>query len=553
MKILLTTLNSKYVHSNLALKYLYSVSEGSGLDIDLKEFTINNEMGYIYTEILRGGYDLVCFSVYIWNVAQIRRLCADLKKARPDMKIMAGGPEVSHETLSFMKENPWVDYVLRGEGELPFFNFLKALILADEKLENADLSSVAGLSFRKSCEAEKGAAGSVSVPGGTGLPGGLPGELPGGLPGELPGGTGLPGGLTGFSENPDGPAVPMDKLPFPYRAVDIEPDKVVYYESARGCPYRCSYCLSSLEKTMRPLSLSRVRQELGYFLFKEVKQVKFIDRTFNYDRNRAAEIWQYLIDNDNGITNFHFEICAELLDEDLLKLLSKARPGLFQFEIGIQTTSLKTLGAVDRSTNVSVVLSNVKELIALGNSHIHVDLIAGLPYEDYQSFGRSFNAVYGLGADNLQLGFLKLLKGTKARQQADLHGYVFREEAPYEVISNTYISAEELVQLKMIEHVLELYANKGGFGRTLRFLIPIAAAAPFQFYEKLAAFFYDRGFQHRSHKKEDLYRILYAFAKTLEKDFPGIGERTREVLEEDLADTMNFDAVKKFHKKGWEI
>lgn len=514
MKILLTTLNSKYVHSNLALKYLYSVSEGSGLDIDLKEFTINNEMGYIYTEILRGGYDLVCFSVYIWNVAQIRRLGADLKKARPDMKFMVGGPEVSHETASFMEENPWVDYVLRGEGELPFFQFLKALVLADEKLENADLNGISGLSFR-----------------------------------DFRGGT----ERTNISENPDGPVVPMDKLPFLYSTVDLEPDKVVYYESARGCPYRCSYCLSSLEKTMRPLSLSRVRQELGYFLFKEVKQVKFIDRTFNYDRNRAAEIWQYLIDNDNGITNFHFEICAELLDEDLLKLLSKARPGLFQFEIGIQTTNLKTLEAVDRSTKVSVVLSNVKELIALGNSHIHVDLIAGLPYEDYQSFGRSFNAVYGLGADNLQLGFLKLLKGTKVRRQADLHDYVFRDEAPYEVISDTYISAEELVQLKMIEHVLDLYANKGGFCRTLRFLEPIAAAAPFQFYEKLAAFFYDRGYQHRSHKKEDLYRILYAFSGTLERDFPGISERTREVLEEDLTDTMNFDAVKKFHKKGWEI
>ncbi len=516
MKILLTTLNSKYVHSNLALKYLYSVAEGSGLDIELKEFTINNEMDYIYTEILRGGYDLVCFSVYIWNIGKICRLGEDLKKARPDMKFMVGGPEASHQSKELMEENPWIDFVLRGEGELPFFQFCKALVLADGNLKAADLSRVWGLSFWEE---------------------------------NLPGSD----QRLRMIENQDGPPVPMDKLPFPYRFVEVETDKVVYYESARGCPYRCSYCLSSLEKTMRPLPLDRVRQELGYFLYKKVKQVKFLDRTFNYDRNRAAEIWQYLMENDNGVTNFHFEICAELLDEDLLELLSKARPGLFQFEVGIQTTNPDTLAAVDRSSRVSLVLRNVKELIMAGNSHIHVDLIAGLPGEDYRSFGRSFNGVYALGADNLQLGFLKLLKGTKIRRQAADHGYVFRREAPYEVIANAYISAEELVRLKMIEHVLSLFYNKGGFSRSLRFLSSITAAAPFQFYEKLAVFFYESGYQHRSHKKEDLYRILYRFARSREEDFPGISERTREILERDLAETMNFDAVKKFHKKGWEI
>lgn len=508
MKILLTTLNSKYVHTNPALKYLYSVAEGSGLAIELKEFTINNEMGYIYTEILRGGYDLVCFSCYIWNIGYTRRLCSDLKKAKPKLRILLGGPEVSSCAKEFLAENSWADYILRGEGELPFFQFCKELVLSGEELSGIRTEKISGLTYRRGDH---------------------------------------------ILENPSAPPLPMDKLPFPYDAVEIQKDKVVYYESTRGCPYRCSYCLSSLEKNIRALPMERVRRELEYFLQNHVKQVKFIDRTFNYDKKRTGEIWQYLIEHDNGVTNFHFEICAELLDEELTEILKQARPGLFQFEIGIQSTNQKSLEAVDRSSHVSLVLQNTKELIALGNSHIHVDLIAGLPFEDYKSFGRSFNAVYGLFADNLQLGFLKLLKGTKIRNLAYDHGYVFREEAPYEVIASSYLTAEELMRLKMIEHVLDLYSNKGGFSETLGFLIHMTAATPFQFYEKLSDFFYDSGYQHRSHKKEDLYRILYQFAKSREEDFPGIGERTLEFLETDLVKTMNFDAVKKFHKKGWEF
>ena len=253
------------------------------------------------------------------------------------------------------------------------------------------------------------------------------------------------------------------------------------------------------------------------------------------------------------MTNFHFEICAELLDEETFALLGMARDGLFQFEIGIQTTNEKTLTAIERSSNIPKLLSNVEQLIALGNSHIHVDLIAGLPFEGYTSFGHSFNAVYALGADNLQLGFLKLLKGTKARSKAESYGYVYRSEAPYEVIANDFISAGELVRLKMIEHVLDLYANKGGFSQSLHYLCKASSATAFRFYEKLSAFFYEEGYQHRSHKKEDLYRILFRFALHLEEDFPGISKKTKRLLSADLEQTMNFDAVKKFHKKGWEF
>ena len=508
MKILLTTLNSKYVHSNLALKYLYSVAVGSGLDITLREFTINNEMGYIYGEILRGGYDLVCFSTYIWNVEQICRLGKTLKQANPSMKIMLGGPEVSYEAAEFMEENPWADYILRGEGELGFFRFCKELVLGGGVLSALNPEKVCGLSYRRDRE---------------------------------------------ILETADGAALSMENLPFPYQLLEPEADKVVYYESARGCPYRCSYCLSSLEKNIRALPLERTFEELDYFLSEKVKQVKFIDRTFNWDRNRAREIWAHLMEHDNGTTNFHFEICAELLGEEDFELLGRARDGLFQFEIGIQTANERTLEAINRNSNIPELLSNVEQLIGLGNSHIHVDLIAGLPYEGYNSFGHSFNGVYALGADNLQLGFLKLLKGTKARRQAEEYGYVYRSEAPYEVISNDFISAGELVRLKMIEHVLDLYANKGGFTQSLRYLCEASSATAFRFYEKLSAFFYEEGYQHRSHKKEDLYRILYRFALSLEEDFPGISEKTKVLLSADLEVTMNFDAVKKFHKKGWEI
>lgn len=437
---------------------------------------------------------------------QICRLGADLKKAEPSVQILLGGPEVSYETVSLMRENPWIDFVLRGEGEGSFTALYKAMA---EKGRAWDPSEISGLSYRRS-------------------------------DGEV-------------LENPEGMPLDMREIPFPYRSLPVEADKVVYYETARGCPYRCSYCLSSLEKTIRPLPLERVMSEFDFFLEKKVKQVKLIDRTFNYDRQRAREIWQHLIDRDNGVTNFHFEICAELLDEETLNLLAKARQGLFQFEIGIQSTNPQTLAAVDRSSGTDRVLANIRSLIALGNSHIHVDLIAGLPFEDYGTFAKSFNDVYALSADDLQLGFLKLLKGTKVRRTAEEHGYVYRSCAAYEVISNRYISAKELSRLKMIEKVLNLYKGRGGFDRTVNYLIQNISDSPFDFYEKLSVYFYENGYQHRSHKKEDLYRILYGFVKKTESQFPGIGREAEKLLETDLNAAMNFDAVKKFHKKGWDI
>lgn len=503
MKILLTTLNSKFIHSNLALKYLYSVVAPAYVDVEVKEFTINNEPSYVYGEILRGDYDMVCFSCYIWNIEQTVRLCEKLRKAEPEMIITFGGPEVSYDYVEFLQNHKFLDVIIRGEGEYPFYRLCKAMLTGDK-----DISQIPGLAYRQ--------GGKIFV-------------------------------------NEDQEVADFERIPFPYKTMEVEDDKIIYYESSRGCPFRCSYCLSSIDKSIRALPLDRVRSDLGYFLYKKVKQVKFIDRTFNFDRERAYEIFKFLIENDNGVTNFHMEMCGDLLDEKTLQLLAKARKGLFQFEIGIQTTNPMTLAAVNRNENVYPVLFNVKKLLEMGNIHIHVDLIAGLPYEDYKSFERSFNKVYALGADNLQLGFLKLLKGTKIRLEEDKYQYQYEDHAPYQVISNKFISAREIVRLKMIEEVLDLYKNRGGFDRTLDYYLDEKGMEPFAFFQMLADYYYDNGFQHASHKKEDLYRILYKMVWDQNQDQPVELAKIQGLLMEDMDHTLNFDAVKRFIKKGWEI
>lgn len=499
MKILLTTLNSQYVHSNPALKYLYTVSADTSADVELREFTINNEPNYIYGELVRANYDLVCFSCYIWNIEQTKAIAADFKKARPDVKIALGGPEVSFNAHIFMQENPWVDYVLCGEGEYSFYRFLQVLDDADRPF-----NTVPGLVYRQD--------GKIYV-------------------------------------NQQIEPMDFNDIPFLYSVLECESDKVIYYESARGCPFKCGYCLSSIEKSIRPLELGRVKADLSYFLFKRVMQVKFIDRTFNYDENRAYEIFKYLIENDNGKTNFHFEICADLLTDRLFTLLSKARKGLFQFEIGIQSTNPETLAAVNRKENVYPVLYNVEKLIALGNIHIHVDLIAGLPYETYELFERSFDKVYNLGADAFQMGFLKVLKGTPLYFMCDEYEIIARDKAPYEVISNRWLSSVELARLKTVEKMLDIYYNRGGFKNTVDFLMKECNKKPFRLYEELADFYYGKGFQHKNRKKEEQYRILRKFALQAGLDEKKIEEK----LTKDLEETFNPEEVKRFMKKGWEI
>lgn len=505
MKVLLTTLNSKYIHSNLALKYLYAVCINDGYSIELKEFTINNPNDYIYGELLRGDYDVVCFSCYIWNIESILPLVENLKKARPEAMTVLGGPEVSWRGVEIMKKHRAVDFVIAGEGEENLPLFLERLI----KGEGDDkFAGIGGLHYR--------GEGKIFV-------------------------------------NPASEPVDFEGLPFPYARLVSEPDKIMYYESARGCPFSCSYCISAIEKGMRSLTVERVKRDLSYFIYKGVKQVKFVDRTFNYDNDRSLEIIRYLMEADKGTTNFHLELCADIISEELLDTLSTARPGLFQFEIGVQSTNSMTLEAINRPCDLDKLSSNVGRLRDMGNIHLHLDLIAGLPYEGYKSFAASFNDVYGMQPHMLQLGFLKLLPGTPIREEAEKHSYVFRTKAPYEVISNSYISAKELARLKMVEMVVDLYYNRGGFESTLEYLSGAEGWEAFAFYESFADFYYSKGFQHKSHNKEDLYRILHYYITSMDSEKQRVKGIPELLLERDMENYLNPEAVRKFMKIGWEL
>ena len=497
MKILLTTLNSKYVHSNLALKYLYAVAQPWASHMELKEYTINNTSDYVFGELIRGEYDVICFSCYIWNIRQICDLAENIKRARPDTIIALGGPEVSFETEAFLNEHPWADFILMGEGEEIFRQWMEQLF-SDEP----NFGEVNGLAWK--------------------------------------------GGV-----NPPATTLPMDEIPFPYEYLPAEDDKVLYYESSRGCPFRCAYCLSSVDKTIRALPLERVKRELSYFIYKKVKQVKFIDRTFNYDLERSKEIFRYLIERDNGVTNFHFEICGDLIDDEMLEILKTARKGLFQFEIGVQSTNRQVLKNCGRGGDFGKLAWTVEAIRDMGNIHLHLDLIAGLPGEDLKSFRTSFNDVYRLKPDALQLGFLKVLKGSPMMAMAEEFGIVWRRQAPYETLFTTEIGADELVHLKMVEELLDLYWNRGGFAHTVNFMTDVEFDEPFDFYEAFAIYYFGEGHHHKSHKKEDLYRIFDAFGAAL--DDGEIKEDVRALLKKDMAETLNPEAIKKFEKKGWEL
>ncbi len=503
MKILLTTLNSQYIHSNLALKYLYAVSINKADNLELREFTVNNQDDYIYGELLRGSYDIVCFSCYIWNIEKTLYLVETLKKARPETLVLLGGPEVTWRGPEVMKKNKGVDFILAGEGEENFPRLLSAL---KEQGDFPGFEGIKGLLYRRD--------GKIYV-------------------------------------NPSPDPVDFTRVPFPFLSLVGEADKLMYYESSRGCPFTCSYCLSAIERGVRPLPVNRVKEDLSYFIYKGVRQVKFVDRTFNYNDERCMEILRYLMEADNGVTNFHFEICGDLISPRLLNLLEDARPGLFQFEIGVQTTNEAALAAINRSCDFKTLSENVRRIMNMGNIHMHLDLIAGLPFEDYDSFANSFNQVYSLKPHMLQLGFLKLLPGTPLREKAEEYGYEYRSKAPYEVITNKFLSARDLTKMKMVEHIVDLYYNRGGFQESLQYLMH--DRSPFSAYEDLASFYYKKGFQHRSHKKEDLYRILNLYGVWKDIVEPGKAEELLRLLEKDMAGTMNPEAVKKFKKTGWEL
>lgn len=462
MKILLTAINAKYIHSNLAVYSLQAYAEAQGHKIERAEYTINNQLDDILEKIYCQKPDVLIFSCYIWNIEYVRELAAEFHKLRPEVPIWVGGPEVSFETERFLKENPAITGIMMGEGE----RTLTELCTSFE--QESSLEKIDGISYRRG-------DGTVAV-------------------------------------QPLRSLLPMDELPFCYANLQDFEHRIIYYESSRGCPFSCSYCLSSVDKKLRFHSLPLVYRELQFFIDAKVPQVKFVDRTFNCRHEHAMGIWNYIKEHDNGITNFHFEISADLLREDELELISDMRPGLIQLEIGVQSTNGATIREIHRTMRLEDVYRAVNRVKAGKNIHQHLDLIAGLPYEDYDTFHHSFNDVYRMKPDQLQLGFLKVLKGSLMEKEAEKYGIMHKEKEPYEVLSTNWLSYKEVLRLKMVESMVEVYYNSGQFQNTLEYLVPQFADA-FTFYEKLGAFYEKKGYSEISHSRMRRYEILLEFLR----------------------------------------
>ncbi|MBR4965294.1 MAG: B12-binding domain-containing radical SAM protein [Lachnospiraceae bacterium] len=469
MIVVLIGINAKYIHSNPAV---YSLRACAGIykeSVRIREFTINQRMEEIRQEIYLGRPDVLAFSCYIWNISLIKELIADLGKILPATDIYLSGPEVSYCAEAVLSKNPAVKGILIGEGEVSFAKLLSCYANREkEDLEQA-LRNVPGLVTRDFVN-EAGA-----LPDLASIPFWYKQEGCAGVPAEF--------------EN-----------------------RILYYESSRGCPFACSYCLSSIDKRVRFRPMEMVKEELDFFLSNKVKQVKFIDRTFNANPTRALEIWSYLKEHDNGVTNFHFEIAADIITKEELECLGKMRPGQVQLEIGVQTTNPETLREIRRTTDMEKLRRNVEILRGFQNMHLHLDLIVGLPYEDMASFIRSFNEVYAMGADDLQLGFLKVLHGSYMEEMRDTYGIVSEEKEPYEVLSTNWISYEDVIRLKKIEEMLSLYANSGQFANTIAAL-ENCFPTPFEMFEALADFYEKKGYFVQTPARSRRYEVLLEFVE----------------------------------------
>lgn len=468
MKVLLAAINAKYIHSNLGIYSLKTYGEkmlkewglAEQVEISLAEYTINHQMEQILQDIYKRKPDVIGFSCYIWNISYVKMILADIKKVLPDVKIWAGGPEVSYHAEAFLKEEPAVDLVMMGEGEITFAHFLKAL------LEGEALKQVPGLMLRND-------DGTFTD--------------------------------TGFRQVMD-----MSQIPFPYAFMDMKEleHRIIYYESSRGCPFSCAYCLSSIDKKLRFRSLDLVLPELEWFLQAKVPQVKFVDRTFNCKKSHAMAIWQYIRDHDNGITNFHFEIAADLLDKDELDLLSTMRPGLVQLEIGVQSTNEKTLETIRRKTDIEEIRQITETINSWHNIHQHLDLIVGLPWEDLKRFKQSFNDVYSMEPEQLQLGFLKILKGSYMEELIPDCDLLYSAAPPYEVLQTKWLSYGDVLELKDIEEMTEVHYNSRQFTCTLKELEK-EFNTPYEMFSFMAGYYNKNHLLGISHSRIARYEILW--------------------------------------------
>lgn len=488
MKILLTAINAKYIHSNLAVYCLRAyaekhmqISAAKDIDIEIAEYTINQQLEDIMLDIYEKYPDVLCLSCYIWNLQYVEALVREIHKVCPDMPIWLGGPEVSYDAEDVLKRLTEVTGVMMGEGEQTFTQLCECYA---EK--TADLQDITGITFRNS-------EGSII-------------------------------------SNPWRMPMDLSEVPFVYNNLEDFENKIIYYETSRGCPFSCSYCLSSIDKKLRFRSLELVKEELKFFIDHKIPQVKFVDRTFNCKHDHAMAIWQFIKDNDNGVTNFHFEVSADLLNEQEIKLLSEMRPGLVQLEIGVQSTNPDTIHEIRRTMDFEKLAGIVNRIHKGKNIHQHLDLIAGLPFENMESFAKSFDDVYALKPHQLQLGFLKVLKGSYMEEQKENYGLVYKSAPPYEVLFTKWISYEDVLRLKGIEEMVEVYYNSRQFEKTLEALEK-EFSSMFDMYEKMWEFYKKNKLHNLQHKRALRYQILLDF----------IGEHLQAEQREYYRELLTFD------------
>lgn len=461
MKILLAACNAKYIHSNLAVYDLQAYASDYADHIVLKEYTINQQKDDIMRDIYLEHPDVVCVSCYIWNLSFVKELMADLIKILPGADFWAGGPEVSYDAEKFLTENSEFKGVMVGEGEETF----KELAGYYVEKNPQDLKDMTGICYRDGDQIIH----------------------------------------NGWRQIMD-----LSSIPFIYKDLSEFKNRIIYYESSRGCPFSCSYCLSSIDKKLRFRDTETVKKELQFFIDNKFPQVKFVDRTFNCKHDHAMAIWKYINEHDNGVTNFHFEISADLLREEELQEMSTMRPGLIQLEIGVQSTNPDTIKAIHRTMDFEKLKGIVDRIHSFGNIHQHLDLIAGLPYEDYDSFRHSFNDVYALKPQQLQLGFLKVLKGSHMMEMCKEYGIVYKTQEPYEVLSTKWLDYDHVLKLKTVENMVEVYYNSGQFQNTLEYLEKFFPDA-FSIYERLGSFYMEKGYGDVSHTRMRRYEILLEF------------------------------------------
>ena len=486
MKILLVAINAKYIHSNLAVYCLKAYAEKNmpqdvNVQIELAEYTINQNRDEILKDIYRRQAEMICFSCYIWNLDYVESMIRDVKKVMKDVIIWAGGPEVSYDSRETLGRLPELTGVMKGEGEKTFAKLCKVYGKSSETSE-LSLEQIDGITFR--------------CPDGT------------------------------ICERPW--RVPMDlsEVPFVYHDMKKFENKIIYYETSRGCPFSCSYCLSSIDKRLRFRSLDLVFNELQFFLDHKVPQVKFVDRTFNCKHDHDMAIWKYIQEHDNGITNFHFEVAADLLNDEEIRLIRQMRPGLIQLEIGVQSTNTDTIREIRRTMRLEEVREHVARIKEKGNIHQHLDLIAGLPYEDIKSFRKSFDDVYSMRPDQLQLGFLKVLKGSYMQEMQQEYELRYKDEPPYEVLSTKWLPYSDVIELKGIEEMVEIYYNSGQFTHVVEALVENYASA-YQMYQDLWQYYEEHDYMGIQHRRSARYEIVLDFVK---EKYPEQADVMRELL-----------------------